>query len=129
MHMEVSIRFPIVVGVTGHRDLRPADIGRLSSGVSQFFRGLQARYPHTPLVLLSPLAEGADRLAAEVAVKMGVRLIVPLPMPRQLYEMDFLPPRALPRPEEAESAAAEFRRLLEAAEEWFELPLLPGVSA
>jgi hypothetical protein len=41
------------------------------------------------LELLSPLAEGADTLVAEVALEEKVRLIAPLPLPRHLYEMDF----------------------------------------
>jgi hypothetical protein len=63
--------------------------------------------------LLSPLAEGADRLVARVALKNGARLIVPLPMPQDLYEMDF----------EAPASRAEFTELLQQAESCFALPL------
>src|SRR5439155_17705848 len=73
-------RIPLVIGVTGHRDLRPEDYERLSSAVVEFSQLLRQRYPHTPLILLSPLAEGADRLVAEVSLRMGARLVVPLPM-------------------------------------------------
>jgi 16S rRNA U1498 N3-methylase RsmE len=45
--------------------------------------------PHTPLILLSALVEGADRLVARVALELGVHFIVPLPMPRDIYETDW----------------------------------------
>lgn len=79
----------LVVGVTGHRALRDADLGRLTAEVRSFFLELQARYPQLPLVLLSPLAEGADRLAADVAFELGLRVIAPLPLPVETYRNDF----------------------------------------
>lgn len=80
---------PLTIGVTGHIDLHPADIDVLEKHVDEYFTRLQGMYPHTPLQVLSALAEGADRLVARVAVKRGIKLIVPLPMPRQDYEKDF----------------------------------------
>jgi hypothetical protein len=56
--------------------------------------------------LLSPLAEGADRLAAEVALARDIKLFVPMPMAQAEYERDF--PSA--------TSLAEFRRFLAAAE-------------
>ncbi len=38
---------------------------------------------------LSPLAEGADRLAARAALKAGFQLIVPMPFRQDIYEEDF----------------------------------------
>lgn len=101
-----NLRAPLVIGITGHRDLRPEDLGPLRIAVRKILHGLQTQYPSTPLVVLSPLAEGADRLAAEVALEMGARLVVPLPMPQELYEQDFRSPDSL----------ADFHRLLACAE-------------
>jgi len=53
---------------------------------------VQQRAPHSSIVLLAALAEGADRLAARVGLDLGMRLVVPLPMPRDLYEDDFRAP-------------------------------------
>jgi hypothetical protein len=106
----------VVVGVTGHRHLRPADRPALEARVREFLADLLRRYPHTPLVVLSALAEGADRLAARVALDLGVRLVVPLPLPPALYEQDFKTPESL----------AEFRGLLQQAASVVELPLVPG---
>lgn len=113
-----------MIGVTGHRDLRAEDRDRLAQEVGKAFEAIGQRHRHTPLVLLTALAEGADRLVTGVALRSGMRLIVVLPMPRALYEEDFLPPTALKRPEGAEGALDEFRRLLDAADEVLELPLL-----
>ena len=107
---------PLVVGVTGHRDLRAEDVGALEAQVRTILAGLAARSPHTPLVLLSPLAEGADRLVARVALDLGVRLVVPLPLPRALYEDDF----------GTDASRSEFAALLARAQTCFELPLVAG---
>ncbi|HKV96554.1 MAG TPA: hypothetical protein VJR90_03565 [Gammaproteobacteria bacterium] len=80
---------PLVIGVTGHRDLPPQDIPRIRESVAAFFACLRRQYPHTPLRLLSPLAEGADRLVAKVALEHGAELVVPLPMPEVEYRKDF----------------------------------------
>lgn len=113
---------PLVVAVSGHRDLPAADLPAIRARISAFFQELRADYPHTPLRLLSALAEGADRVAAEVALELGVELVVPLPMPADLYERDF--------PGSRES----FQALLDAAaredaERVFTLPLAPGNSS
>jgi hypothetical protein len=106
---------PLVIGITGHRDLRDEDRATLPSRIREVIAELQSRYPHTPLLLLSPLAEGAYRLAARIALECSVRLCVSLPMPKAIYEADFQAPDSL----------AEFNDLLRRAERWFELPLLP----
>lgn len=107
---------PLLIGVTGHRDLRPEDLDKLKDKVRKILSGLRTQYPSTPIVLLSPLAEGADRLAAGVALEpeIGGRLVVPLPMPQHLYEQDFQSPDSL----------AEFRRLLQQAEHCLEVAML-----
>ncbi len=111
-----SSPIPMVIGVTGHRDLRAEDTARLEDEVAKIFKELQTKYPDTPLLLLSSLAEGADRLVARVALEHGARLIVPLPLSREVYEKDFSTP----------GSRNEFNRLLDRAERWFELPLMAG---
>ncbi len=105
---------PLVIGVTGHRDLREEDRVPLEEAVQKIFDELHGICPHTPLLLLSPLAEGADRLVARVALEKGVRLVVPLPMPQALYEEDF----------QTEASHEEFLSLLKQAEQYFDLSLL-----
>jgi hypothetical protein len=105
---------PLMIGVSGHRDLRELDYPRLESSLNEIFNDLQVRYPSTPLILLSPLAEGADRLVARVALQHHARLIVALPMRKALYEKDF----------ESTSSRQEFEDLLKVAEKVIEVPLV-----
>jgi hypothetical protein len=109
-------KIPLTIGITGHRDLRTEDEDILRKSVRKIFQLLQKRYPHSPLQLLSPLADGADRLVAEVALAENVQLIVPLPIPQDLYEIDFQTP----------TSKQEFENLLEQATQVFELSLLEG---
>jgi hypothetical protein len=88
-------RLPLVIGVTGHRDLRDEDVPRLEAEVAAVIAGLRLDYlendSETPIIVLSALAEGADRLVARVALAQGARLIAPLPLPREEYCRDFEP--------------------------------------
>ncbi|MEN6327919.1 MAG: hypothetical protein ABFD18_17140, partial [Syntrophomonas sp.] len=103
---------PIVIGITGHRDLREEDQGHLEKAINTILEEIIERYPSTPLVLLTPLAEGADRLAAQAALKLGIHLIAPLPMPLEEYKKDF---QNVPSVE-------DFENLLAQAEEYYVLP-------
>jgi hypothetical protein len=93
---------PLVVGVTGHRDLAPEALPDATRQVRVLFALLRDRYPNTPIVLLSSLAEGADRLVAHVALDSGAELYAVLPLPIESYERDFTSPESL----------QEFRELL-----------------
>jgi len=92
---------PLIIGVTGHRDLDRAHYPVYRARIVEFLAHLRRQYPSTPLRILSSLAEGADRLAAEVALEQGSELLVPLPLEPAEYERDF--------PE----STAEFRALLQ----------------
>ncbi|MDM8557691.1 hypothetical protein [Candidatus Parabeggiatoa sp. HSG14] len=110
-------KIPITLGITGHRDLREGEKDILREAVRKIFQFIQKHHPNTPLQLFSPLADGADRLVAQVALEENVQLIVPLPMPKDLYEIDF----------QTHDSKTEFDELLEKAQEKgqvFELPLL-----
>jgi len=82
---------PLVIGVTGHLAIHPAAQEDVRKQVIAIIKGLQKDYPHTPLLVLSPLAQGADQLAAEAALSCFDRsdrldrLWVPLPMPENTY--------------------------------------------
>jgi hypothetical protein len=88
-------RLPLVIGAIGHRDLREQDIPELEYAVAGVIDRLKHDYldndRETPIVVLSSLAEGADRLIARVALARGARLIAPLPMPAEEYRGDFEP--------------------------------------
>ena len=107
---------PLVVAVTGHRDLVADELPVLRERVRAFFGALRELSPGRDLVLMSALAEGADRLVAEVALELSLPLTVVLPMPRELYLADFA----------SAASRADFERLCEAATDLFELPVTPG---
>ena len=110
-----SERIPLVFGVSGHRDLLPADLPKLHEQLRGIFARFRAAYPATPFKLTTPLAEGADRLAAEAALAADIGLLVPLPMKRKEYERDFA----------AVESLSEFRRLLAEADSHWEIPAAP----
>lgn len=111
-----TFRLPLVVAVTGHRDLVAAETDGIRDRVRQLFRDLAERYPTREVQIMSPLAEGADRLVAKVAIELGIRLVALLPMSRELYVKDF---------ETAESRA-EFSALCKMAADVYELPVAAG---
>ena len=111
-----AFAIPLVVAVTGHRDLVPAELPTLRDKISQLFRKLQNDYPDRRLQLMSALADGADQLAAEVVLELGVELVVTLPMQRQVYHNDFA---------SAESKL-RFDALCDRATDFYELPLARG---
>lgn len=80
---------PIVVGVTGHRDLSEIDVPKLKLSVENELRKLKEKYPNSPFIMLNSLAAGGDLLCAEVALKQGIKLKCPLPMAPEEYSHDF----------------------------------------
>lgn len=84
-----ELRLPLVIGVTGHRKIDSAD-SRLVETVRGELLRLQKLYPHSPFVMVSGLAEGADRLVARLAKEtLAAKLIGILPFPEAEYRKDF----------------------------------------
>lgn len=75
---------PIVVGVTGHRDILPASLLAVRNGVRAALAALRADLG-PGLVVMTALADGADQLVAEIARDLDIRMIVVSPMPLELY--------------------------------------------
>jgi len=116
--MQSKHALPLVIAVTGHRDLLAAEIPDIRARVRELLLWLAEQYPDRRLVVMSPLAEGADRLVADEALALGIDLVVPLPMPRKRYLQDFVT---------AESRE-QFEALCGQADAIFELPLARGVT-
>jgi hypothetical protein len=77
--------FPLIVGVTGHRDLLPDPSGPVRAAVRAVLLGLKKRFGGDVVFVLSALAQGADQLVAEVAQELEIGLIAIAPMPLDLY--------------------------------------------
>lgn len=113
-----SYAVPLVVAVTGHRDLLSTEIPHIRAKVRDCLIGLRNDYPGRLVAVMSALADGADRLVAHLALELGMPLTVVLPMPRALYEADF-----------GCESLIEFTRLCAAASDVFALPLVQGNTA
>ncbi len=70
----------LVIAVTGHRDIDPED-PRLRETVAHELERLRRTAPNPHTVVLSCLAEGADRLVASLGLDyLGADLVAILPM-------------------------------------------------
>jgi hypothetical protein len=111
------------VGVTGHRPnrLSPdviADVPAQCEQVLQAIAALAAQAhddllhaPGPPLLrIISPLAEGADRIVAQAGLQLGADLQCPLPFEAEEYSRDFV----------SEGSREEFNALLARASAIFE---------
>ena len=122
---------PVTIGVTGHIDISLDELERAERDVEDLLDSLARRFPASPLKLITSLAVGSDRLAARVFLRkkseferrspdLGKKweMIVPLPLPKDIYEADF------------PDSIDEFRSLLANAAFWFALPVRPeyGIS-
>jgi len=105
---------PLIISVTGHRDLVATEVPAIRDRVRTFLSDLVDEYPDRGVSVMSALAEGADQLVAEEALQLGIPLIVPLPMSRALYLKDFDKVRV----------RENFDFLLSQAAEVYELPLV-----
>ena len=102
-----ALPLALTVGVTGHRlaalepERRPAltaEIGAIIDCIEQSLLSFQARMAGTgtflegspTITLASPLADGADQIAAQAALERGWRLQAVLPFVREEYARDFL---------------------------------------
>ncbi len=98
-------RVPILLGAAGHRDI-DASNAQLVEAIRNECVRLRKSYKHSPFVILSSLAEGADRLLARIAMEeLSAELIAVLPMPAAEFERDF----------QTVESKAEFRALLKSA--------------
>ena len=112
-----QFKIPFLVGVTGHRDLLPAELPVIRAAVEELLRALRDAAPDVQIVLLSSMAEGADLLAAEVACELGLQLRALLPYSAARCRADL----------QSDAARATFDRVLARAER-LELPLPEGIS-
>ena len=76
------------IGITGHRDIIQTE--QLKQDLKEFFVKIYNKREETKL--LSPLADGADRLVANIYLevfKEKAHLIVPMPFDQDRYMEDF----------------------------------------
>ena len=106
---------PIRIGVTGHRTLPddPALAARVADVLTRIRAPASTSGGLLPCIVLSPLAEGADRLVATLALAAGhATLHAILPLPMESYMVDFT----------TATSRDAFRALLDRASEIIVLP-------
>ncbi len=113
---QAGFAVPLIISVTGHRDLVAQEEPEIRKRVRTFLVDLRNEYPDRGVSVMSALAEGADQLVAEEAVQLGIPLVVPLPMAKDLYLKDF----------DTVIAREKFDFLLSRAAETYELPVVAG---
>ena len=74
---------PLVVAVTGHRDLVPAEIPPIRTRVRDFLEKLRNDYPGRIVVVMAA-RRGCRSPRGGGGARPGMPLYVPLPMPRQI---------------------------------------------
>ena len=101
----------VTIGASGHREL--IHLEAITIAVDEALHTILNAYGDDTLQVISPLAEGADRLVARYAIeKFSGKLIVPLPLEKSDYMSDF----------ESALSKAEFNNLLEKADHVIKLP-------
>lgn len=98
---------PLVVAVTGHRDLASAERDGIARLVDEFLLSLVRDFPDRRIQVMSSLADGADRIVARSALSLGVELIAPLPMEPREYCKDFETPESRAEFEDLSSQASQ----------------------
>jgi len=76
------------VGITGHRDLVKSKQAQYKQEIKEYLQSIQG-HTNKPLMIISPLADGADRLMVEAALELKLPYSVLLPMCKQIYVKDF----------------------------------------
>lgn len=107
------------VGISGHRDLEKSRTAEYRTALIRILVALEetAKSKGKTLRVVSPLADGADRLMVHTAKELGIDYEVFLPMKQELYEKDF-----------DDASLTEFRTLLEGAEKIAVAPLCKGCN-
>lgn len=91
---------PLIISVTGHRDIWPDSeillMDSLSDFLTDFFKKESKKRPQRPIVFLDGMATGADQLVATVVNELReeyeqgfISLIAVFPMPEEDYVQDF----------------------------------------
>ncbi len=113
-----NIQRDLLIGVTGHRPHKlDMNDRKVHDSIRAQLREIVDANPGHRFVIVSPLAEGADRLVAQIGMKeFDMELQVPLPLPYELYATDF----------SSDESIEEFRRMVGESEAYFELPLKFG---
>lgn len=108
--MKKSDKFKI--GISGHRSVKHEKKDVYIFQLQKLLKYFVDKYPKKEILAVSPLADGADRLFIQAAIKIGLRYEVILPMKPNLYQQDF-----------NENSYTEFNKMLLNARKYKVIPL------
>ncbi len=80
---------PLILSVTGHTDIPDEAISRIRVSLDSLLSKLRLYVGDTEIILLTALAEGADRIVADWAISNGIKIVPILPMPKDVYKSTF----------------------------------------
>lgn len=89
--MKYSRKIPIVVGVTGHRNICEGDVALLKRQVADSLVEIKkmCNDADSPVVMISGMAQGADMICAEAAFENDVPVYAALPCPKEQFIKSF----------------------------------------
>lgn len=111
---EEKMKNKITLAITGHRDM--VETEDLKNEIYAYLEDIIVQNPKSEIILLSPLADGADRFVAEIFLELqqkykDLSLVVPMPFSQERYMLDF-----------DEASKVEFLELLKRADGSFQVP-------
>ncbi len=93
---DVTDQIPVIVGVTGHRNIVEEDKPEIKKQVKESLTKIKELCENkkkggveTPVIMLNAFAQGADMLCAEAAFEMGIKVYAVLPCPVEKYKQSF----------------------------------------
>ena len=122
--LELGVAPTIVIGVTGHRAHRLEGVEDLvASEVRGVLRDIATKHSGARFTILSALADGSDRLVAELAMEeLDAKLVAVLPLPYEIYKATF----STQSWDSNRASDESFQSLVGRASRYFELPLRFG---
>ena len=97
---------PITVGLIGHRKIKDAELDGILAQFDGALAELLDHFRHSPIILLTSLAEGADRIALKSRYRDLISICAVLPFPLEEYKKDFT----------SKDSIAEFERAIKSVD-------------
>ena len=82
-------KIPLVIGLIGHRNIEPEELKRVQEEFDDSIGGLLSKYRNTEVLVLTSLADGADRLAHSSRHRDRMKIVGVLPFTLDEYRKDF----------------------------------------
>ena len=104
----------IYIGITGNRDISEKQIIFIKERIEEFLSNCQKDNEFVELIVLTPLADGVDRIIANSIIEnfSNIKILVPLPFSEYIYKNTFGKGLKINNISQAESIK-EYENLLE----------------